>query len=186
MISTLIAAPNWFLFVLFFILIPSIGNRNTLCWRIWEKNFPLFRRVKKTKKERENESVALNNEWVKCRENRINFFSFVHLTLLLHRDCCSNDQVLADLVAPSNFADWNGTKAWISFSHINGLIVEGMGRVGGQGSIWWPCKLNSSVCNQSLYVSLQRICFLILRYHLKKLYTKTRSACIYVYQSIWE
>lgn len=109
------------------------------------------------------------------------FFSFVLLTLL-HSDCYSNEQVLADLVAPSKIADWNGAEAWISFSGINGLVVDGTGRVGGQGSVWWPCKQNPSVRNQTLYVSLHRICFCnTFRHHLKKLYTKTRSACIYVH-----
>ncbi|KAI8011959.1 hypothetical protein LOK49_LG06G02017, partial [Camellia lanceoleosa] len=44
------------------------------------------------------------------------------------------------IVAPSSLSQWqeyNNIQNWLSFSFVNGLIINGGGQINGQGSIWW-------------------------------------------------
>ncbi|KAH7538392.1 hypothetical protein FEM48_Zijuj03G0194700 [Ziziphus jujuba var. spinosa] len=48
-----------------------------------------------------------------------------------------NFQIEGKLVAP-NMGSWSGDKSmWISFDHVEGLVVNGGGSIDGQGSAWW-------------------------------------------------
>ncbi|KAI3969134.1 hypothetical protein MKW92_024235 [Papaver armeniacum] len=67
-------------------------------------------------------------------------------------------QVDGDIVAPTRDG-WNGglprpTDTWITFNNVNGLTINGSGRIDGRGSDWWdlpdkerPSALTLSNCN---------------------------------------
>ncbi|KAI3899008.1 hypothetical protein MKW92_015519 [Papaver armeniacum] len=67
-------------------------------------------------------------------------------------------QVDGDVVAPTRDG-WNGghprpTGTWITFNNVNGLTINGSGRIDGRGSDWWdlpdkdrPSALTLSNCN---------------------------------------
>ncbi|XP_025697374.1 probable polygalacturonase At3g15720 [Arachis hypogaea] len=48
------------------------------------------------------------------------------------------------ITAPNTLESWkwgNSNKdSWITFSNINGLVVNGGGQIDGQGAPWWQCK----------------------------------------------
>jgi len=50
-------------------------------------------------------------------------------------------QILGTITAPQSSANWkwdsHDDDAWISFSHIKGLIISGGGTIDGQGASWW-------------------------------------------------
>lgn len=48
-------------------------------------------------------------------------------------------QVLGNIIAPSGIDAWDGEdmKKWLEFSNVNGLVVNGNGKIDGQGEIWW-------------------------------------------------
>ncbi|KAL5975825.1 hypothetical protein ACLOJK_020153 [Asimina triloba] len=46
--------------------------------------------------------------------------------------------VEGNLVAPNWIQGWNGASNWLIFHAINGLRIQGRGKIGGQGSVWWP------------------------------------------------
>ncbi|KAL5975815.1 hypothetical protein ACLOJK_020143 [Asimina triloba] len=54
--------------------------------------------------------------------------------------------VEGNLVAPNSTTDegWSGVTNWLIFHDIDGLKMEGSGRIGGQGKAWWSksCFLN--------------------------------------------
>ncbi|KAI4317378.1 hypothetical protein L6164_025250 [Bauhinia variegata] len=54
-----------------------------------------------------------------------------------------NVQLQGDLVAPQRVNAWkwqdNGRDTWIEFSDISGLVVNGGGKIDGQGASWWKC-----------------------------------------------
>ena len=49
-------------------------------------------------------------------------------------------QVMGDIVAPSDIAAWTGhdLRTWVVFGNVNGLTVEGNGKIDGRGGVWWP------------------------------------------------
>ncbi|CAA7403195.1 unnamed protein product [Spirodela intermedia] len=51
-------------------------------------------------------------------------------------------QVAGNIVAP--YGQWTSdlTSAWITFIRINGLTIHGSGKIDGQGSKWWACRIN--------------------------------------------
>ncbi|RWR83109.1 putative polygalacturonase [Cinnamomum micranthum f. kanehirae] len=51
-------------------------------------------------------------------------------------------QVSGDVAGPSTIPEWNKAPAWLDFHYVDNLTINGTGRIGGQGSIWWPCKTN--------------------------------------------
>ncbi|XXG63634.1 hypothetical protein AAC387_Pa05g1775 [Persea americana] len=51
-------------------------------------------------------------------------------------------QVLGDVAGPSTIPEWNKAPTWLDFQYVDNLTIDGTGRIGGQGSIWWPCKKN--------------------------------------------
>ncbi|KAM7490121.1 hypothetical protein LguiA_033042 [Lonicera macranthoides] len=57
-------------------------------------------------------------------------------------------QVLGNLVAPTSLAAWKGCvqNSWIVFSAVNGLIVDGPGKIDGQGSFWWRQGRQTPTC----------------------------------------
>ncbi|RWR83104.1 hypothetical protein CKAN_01184800 [Cinnamomum micranthum f. kanehirae] len=58
-------------------------------------------------------------------------------------------QVLGDVAGPSTIPEWNKAPTWLDFHYVDNLTIDGTGRIGGQGSIWWPCKTNrNAVSNQ--------------------------------------
>ncbi|GAB2261747.1 hypothetical protein Droror1_Dr00002744 [Drosera rotundifolia] len=48
-------------------------------------------------------------------------------------------QIQGNIVAPNTFDGWTGCKSnsWISFTDMQGLKLNGSGRLDGQGSLWW-------------------------------------------------
>uniref|UniRef100_A0A7N0TZE0 Polygalacturonase n=1 Tax=Kalanchoe fedtschenkoi TaxID=63787 RepID=A0A7N0TZE0_KALFE len=60
-------------------------------------------------------------------------------------------QISGKLVAPTSPVTWKGLDAsrWISFSHVEGLQVNGHGTVDGQGTMWWnqSCKRQPELVN---------------------------------------
>ncbi|XP_071727464.1 probable polygalacturonase At3g15720 [Rutidosis leptorrhynchoides] len=60
-------------------------------------------------------------------------------------------KVLGDIVAPKTMAGWRNcvkNRFWIVFSSINGLTINGPGRIDGQGSIWWGDQPLSRKCER--------------------------------------
>ncbi|XP_015878509.2 probable polygalacturonase At3g15720 [Ziziphus jujuba] len=56
-----------------------------------------------------------------------------------------NFQIEGKLVAP-NMGSWSGDKSmWISFDHVEGLVVNGGGSIDGQGSAWWNACGNEAL-----------------------------------------
>ncbi|KAI8011374.1 putative polygalacturonase [Camellia lanceoleosa] len=52
------------------------------------------------------------------------------------------------IVASSSLFQWqeyNNIQSWLSFSFVNGLIINGGGQINGQGSIWWYRLLYDAV-----------------------------------------
>ncbi|KAM7493012.1 hypothetical protein LguiB_027621 [Lonicera macranthoides] len=62
-------------------------------------------------------------------------------------------QVLGNLVAPTSLAAWKGCvqNTWIVFSAVNGLIVDGSGKIDGQGD---DCI---AINNGSSYINIARV-----------------------------
>ena len=57
-------------------------------------------------------------------------------------------QVNGDLIAPTDNSLWNQqNRYWLQFKSVNGLTVNGGGRLDGQGASWWNniCKENQQV-----------------------------------------
>ncbi|KAL5067813.1 hypothetical protein RYX36_018700, partial [Vicia faba] len=52
-----------------------------------------------------------------------------------------NIEIMGTIIAPKNRESWklddNDSESWISFSHVNGLVISGEGIIDGQGSSWW-------------------------------------------------
>ncbi|XP_031387117.1 probable polygalacturonase At3g15720 [Punica granatum] len=48
-------------------------------------------------------------------------------------------QLFGSIIAPSNPSAWAGfdRSKWLMFEYVNGLILDGNGRIDGQGSAWW-------------------------------------------------
>ncbi|KAF3450874.1 hypothetical protein FNV43_RR06963 [Rhamnella rubrinervis] len=48
--------------------------------------------------------------------------------------------VMGDIVAPTDIKAWIGhdLRTWIVFGNVNGLTVEGNGKIDGHGGVWWP------------------------------------------------
>lgn len=46
-------------------------------------------------------------------------------------------QVLGNIIAPSKNDSGSGTRFWLVFSKVDGLIVNGDGDVDGNGPSWW-------------------------------------------------
>ncbi|KAM7490122.1 hypothetical protein LguiA_033043 [Lonicera macranthoides] len=57
-------------------------------------------------------------------------------------------RVLGNLVAPTSLAAWKGCvqNSWIVFSAVNGLIVDGSGKIDGKGSFWWRQGRQTPTC----------------------------------------
>lgn len=55
---------------------------------------------------------------------------------------CTSTQVAGNIVAPSGLWTSDLTSAWITFIRINGLTIHGSGKIDGQGSRWWACRIN--------------------------------------------
>ncbi|RWR83107.1 putative polygalacturonase [Cinnamomum micranthum f. kanehirae] len=51
-------------------------------------------------------------------------------------------QVSGDVAGPSNLLEWNQAAVWLDFHYVDNLTIDGTGRIGGQGSIWWDCHTN--------------------------------------------
>ncbi|KAA8540480.1 hypothetical protein F0562_024601 [Nyssa sinensis] len=51
-----------------------------------------------------------------------------------------DSQVSGNIVAPNEKSAWTGyhINRWLTFSNINGLIINGRGQIDGKGSAWWP------------------------------------------------
>ncbi|CAD5173883.1 unnamed protein product [Musa acuminata subsp. malaccensis] len=48
-------------------------------------------------------------------------------------------QIDGTIVALNNLLDTDGNY-WINFEHVDGLSINGSGKIDGQGEIWWNCK----------------------------------------------
>ncbi|KAM7274176.1 hypothetical protein ACFE04_028840 [Oxalis oulophora] len=60
------------------------------------------------------------------------------------------------LVAPSEVSNWQGydPKIWLGFVDINGLVVDGIGEIDGQGQEWWKkCPVLSEQCERPTAMS---------------------------------
>ncbi|XP_077237150.1 putative polygalacturonase At2g43860 [Tasmannia lanceolata] len=57
-----------------------------------------------------------------------------------------DSKVVGNLLAPPGMLEWKDAFAWLAFSHINLLTIDGSGQMNGQGSVWWPlnCRVNPS------------------------------------------
>lgn len=62
-------------------------------------------------------------------------------------------QVSGNIIAPNTKSAWDGraTNAWLTFSNIDHLTVNGHGVFDGRGHLWWsnPC-LNDNTSQVSL------------------------------------
>ena len=68
---------------------------------------------------------------LRCKSSHF-FLSFYYYFL--------KGQVEGHIVASSSLSQWqeyNNIQNWLSFSFVNGLIINGGGQINGQGSIWW-------------------------------------------------
>ncbi|KAL6272953.1 hypothetical protein ACE6H2_023645 [Prunus campanulata] len=48
-----------------------------------------------------------------------------------------NFQIQGSIVAPNNIGAWTNKEMWIHFSNVQGLSVNGGGRIDGNGAVWW-------------------------------------------------
>ncbi|XP_021833993.1 polygalacturonase ADPG1-like [Prunus avium] len=48
-----------------------------------------------------------------------------------------NFQIQGSIVAPNNIGSWTNKEMWIHFSNVQGLSVNGGGRIDGNGAVWW-------------------------------------------------
>ncbi|KAL6272648.1 hypothetical protein ACE6H2_023340 [Prunus campanulata] len=46
-------------------------------------------------------------------------------------------QIQGSIVAPNNIGAWTNKEMWIQFSNVQGLSVNGGGRIDGNGAVWW-------------------------------------------------
>lgn len=48
-------------------------------------------------------------------------------------------QIQGNIVSPSSFNAWDDDTdgVWIGFTHVFGLVIDGGGRIDGQGQSWW-------------------------------------------------
>ncbi|GKV03276.1 hypothetical protein SLEP1_g15608 [Rubroshorea leprosula] len=67
-------------------------------------------------------------------------------------------QVFGNIVAPNSIEEWKNcqTGYWISFTNVDGLVIDGEGTIDGKGSAWWgnvkkgcqrPKALHFNNCN---------------------------------------
>ncbi|CAL9050931.1 unnamed protein product [Musa banksii] len=54
-------------------------------------------------------------------------------------------QIDGTIVALNNLLDTEGNY-WINFEHVDGLSINGSGKIDGQGEIWWNCKRSALGC----------------------------------------
>ena len=53
-------------------------------------------------------------------------------------------QIDGTILAPNKI--WTLKKdSWIDFTYINGLTIDGLGKIKGQGNIWWDCRAQKVV-----------------------------------------
>ncbi|THU72511.1 hypothetical protein C4D60_Mb04t12910 [Musa balbisiana] len=52
-------------------------------------------------------------------------------------------QIDGTIVALNNLLDTDGNY-WINFEHVDGLAINGSGKIDGQGEIWWNCKRSAN------------------------------------------
>ncbi|KAF7123745.1 hypothetical protein RHSIM_Rhsim12G0013300 [Rhododendron simsii] len=88
--------------------------------------------------------------------------TFLLKTALFEGPCKSrsiNFQVLGNIIAPSKKDFGNGTRFWLVFSNVDGLIVNGDGDVDGNGPSWWESCVKVLTINSctNLRVSELRI-----------------------------
>lgn len=52
-------------------------------------------------------------------------------------------QIQGNIVAP-HISAWDGhdKNKWLVFSNVNGLTVNGNGKIDGKGASWWPNEQN--------------------------------------------
>ncbi|CAL9025252.1 unnamed protein product [Prunus brigantina] len=48
-----------------------------------------------------------------------------------------NFQIQGSIVAPNDIGAWTNKEMWIQFSNVQGLSVNGGGRIDGNGAVWW-------------------------------------------------
>ncbi|KAL5975819.1 hypothetical protein ACLOJK_020147 [Asimina triloba] len=65
-------------------------------------------------------------------------------------------QVLGNIVGPNNIQGWGSVGYWLNFHSVNGLRISGNGHIGGQGAIWWNCKVKRN-CYLLLLLLLQGV-----------------------------
>ncbi|KAH7834221.1 hypothetical protein Vadar_013883 [Vaccinium darrowii] len=58
-----------------------------------------------------------------------------------------DSQVFGKIMAPSKKNFHSGTKEWLTFDSVNGLIVNGNGDIDGYGSSWWGSCDNGNECS---------------------------------------
>ncbi|KAI4332012.1 hypothetical protein L6164_016955 [Bauhinia variegata] len=46
-------------------------------------------------------------------------------------------QLKGNIIAPNSTWEDGGEENWISFSDVEGLVIDGGGQINGQGSVWW-------------------------------------------------
>ncbi|KAH9666621.1 putative polygalacturonase [Citrus sinensis] len=76
-----------------------------------------------------------------------------------------NVQIQGNIVAPHSSA-WDGhdKKKWLLFSNVNGLTVNGNGKIDGKGASWWsnkqhqrPTALSFGSCNNLVFRGLMHV-----------------------------
>ena len=78
-------------------------------------------------------------------------------------------QIQGSIIAPNNIGAWKNKDKWIQFANVPGLMINGGGRIDGNGAGWWKlCGNKKSHCQRptSLHVhkcdgfQLSRLTFL--------------------------
>ncbi|CAL2265771.1 unnamed protein product [Prunus armeniaca] len=59
-----------------------------------------------------------------------------------------NFQIQGSIVAPNNIGAWTNKEMWIHFSDVQGLSVNGGGRIDGNGAVWWKACGSSKDCQR--------------------------------------
>ncbi|PQQ14065.1 putative polygalacturonase [Prunus yedoensis var. nudiflora] len=59
-----------------------------------------------------------------------------------------NFQIQGSIVAPNNIGSWTNKEMWIHFSNVQGLSVNGGGRIDGNGAVWWKACGSNKGCQR--------------------------------------
>ncbi|KAM0997077.1 hypothetical protein TB1_006397 [Malus domestica] len=60
-----------------------------------------------------------------------------------------NFQIQGSIIAPNNIGAWKNKDKWIQFANVPGLMINGGGRIDGNGAGWWKlCGNKKSHCQR--------------------------------------